>query len=138
MFVIPPLQGGALKCPRSIRYNRILLGRIQGGVTNIRACTCVCLLGLGIGRMIYNLLKSPRNYKKTQTQSDIEQSGAPSKYCGGCDPPFWVIVAISFFDHFLRAILLICCNFRMQFSKQMLQSTTSCGHVPRGLRNHQA
>jgi hypothetical protein len=86
----------------------------------------VWLLSLNTGHCIADHLpKSPHNYKKTQTQSDIEQSGAPSKYYGGCDPPLWVIIAIWFFVRFCAPSDSSCCNFRMQFSKQILQSTTA-------------
>jgi hypothetical protein len=37
--------------PCSIRCSTILLGRIQGGITNIRACTCVESTHL-IGRLV--------------------------------------------------------------------------------------
>jgi hypothetical protein len=60
----------------------------------------IWLLSLHTGHWNDHLRKSPHNYKKTQTQSDIEESGAPSKYYGGCNPPLWVIVAIWFFDRF--------------------------------------
>jgi hypothetical protein len=40
--------GVALKCPVAMRCSRLLLSRTQGGVTDIRACTCVdsvCISG---------------------------------------------------------------------------------------------
>jgi hypothetical protein len=40
MFVTPLLQGSRYE-PYSIRCSRILLGRTEGGVTNITACTFV-------------------------------------------------------------------------------------------------
>lgn len=82
----------------------------------------VWLLSLNTGHWIDDHLpKSPHNYKKTQTQSDIEQSGAPSKYYGGCDPPLWVIIAIWFFDRFCApsdsSAATSVCNSANKFSR---------------------
>jgi hypothetical protein len=48
MFVTPLLQGVRYK-PYNMRCGRILLGRTEGGVTNITACAFVGVLHVAAG-----------------------------------------------------------------------------------------